>query len=258
MTPKSLFVLVVLTTGLFSSPRVFAAPAPPDVLRAACEAAHVEREFSRPPDDARKGFVTDRVPMTTDTLAAAYARGIFPWFVNEEGFGLWYTYPERGVMILDQIYIQSKDRKLIRRALEDPSYEVTFDKDFEAVIRHCREMVRAEGETWISEEHIRAYVELHRRGQAHSVEVWHDGRLVAGLYGVFVNGVYAGESMFHTEEGAGKIGLFKLLERLRAGGHRFIDTQMLIGLPLKWGGRLLPRAEFEAMLRQEQARGLSF
>jgi leucyl/phenylalanyl-tRNA--protein transferase len=205
--------------------------------------------------------------MTPETLVAAYQQGIFPWDMTGDGHAVWHSPPERGILLFDNLHISSSDRKFIRQALADPSYEVTIDKAFNEVMQECAEMVRwrtlENGEKtpdghWISPEFIRNYTALFARGFAHSVEVWHNGILVAGLYGTFVDGVFAGESMFHKEANATKLAMWTLIERLRENGHNFIDTQQAKGLGKKWGAELVSRDKFQEMLRGAQAANRPF
>lgn len=226
------------------------------------------QEFSRQPNDLEDGFITDRVALSVRSLAAAYSRGIFPWSVNGNGFGRWFKLPKRGVLDFADLHIGRSDRQFIRQAFESGEYEVTFDKNFEDVIRACADQrryrvhrmtgtKRLEG-TWITPQIIKAFTQFHNEGHAHSVEVWHNGQLVGGLYGVFVSGVFTGESMFHTESDVTKLALYALIERLKANGHTFIDTQQVVGLAYKWGAKLIPREDFEKRLEESHAKLLPF
>lgn len=226
------------------------------------------QEFSREPNDLEDGFITDRVALSVRSLAAAYSRGIFPWSVNGNGFGRWFKVPQRGVLDFADLHISRSDRQFIRKSLESGEYQITFDQNFEAVIRACADQRRYRYDrltgrkrldgTWITPQIIKAFTQFHNEGHAHSVEVWRNGRLVGGLYGVFVSGVFTGESMFHTESDATKLALYALIERLRANGHTFIDTQMAVGLVQKWGAKLIPREEFEKRLEDSHSKLLSF
>ncbi|GIQ75954.1 hypothetical protein BraRD5C2_43970 [Bradyrhizobium sp. RD5-C2] len=167
--------------------------------------------------------------------------------------------------------ISRTDRAFIAAAQADRGLEITINKDFEGVIQACAAMPRhrllasLEGgqeikrkipaKTWITADFIAAYCKLHQLGVAHSIEVRREGRLVAGLYGVDVRGVFSGESMFHIESDVTKLAFWALIERLQAIGRTFIDTQMAVGLAGKWGAQLVPRGEFEQL--RERA-GLQF
>lgn len=242
-------------------------PAVASYDRGICE-SNLLGELGRSPDDDNHGLVTDKVKMSPSTLISAYRMGIFPWNTTPEGNSVWHSPPERGVLAFDKIHISKKDRKFIERELNGGHYEVTIDKAFRDVITECAEMIRwrtaannrnkvPDGQ-WISPQFIENYTALFNTGQAHSVEVWHDGILVAGLYGTFVQGVFAGESMFHKEADATKLALYVLIERLKANGHTFIDTQQSKGLVLKWGAEIVSRDDFLKMLRDAQKKNLPF
>lgn len=235
--------------------------------RGNCEGLMIP-EFASLPDDANLGMITDRVRMTPETLQVAYMQGIFPWHTTDEGTSAWHSPSLRGVLHLDQVHISTKDRKFIKKALESGEYRVTFDQAFTEVMEECAQMVRwvvhpitkkriPDGH-WISSQFLANYPKLFAAGQAHSVEVWHNDILVGGLYGTYIGGVFAGESMFHKEDDVTKLALYKLIERLKANGHTFIDTQQARGLVLKWGAELIPRGDFMDMLRDAQEKNLPF
>lgn len=228
----------------------------------------LKSEFQRTPDDNRNGLVSQFVPLTTQALVNAYRRGIFPWGVTGAGFGRWHRPPVRGILELDDVHIGRSDAKFLRQALASGELRIEFNTDFREVVEQCATVPRyrsdpATGEkipdgAWITPEFIQAYTELHEKGYAHSVEVWRGDKMVGGLYGVFVDGVFTGESMFYLEPNATKLALAALIERLRSKGHTFIDTQMALGLVKKWGAKLIPRAEFERRLKQAQRQSLEF
>lgn len=225
-------------------------------------------EFSRRPDDLRNGLVSQSVRLTTSALITAYRRGIFPWGSTYGGYGKWHRPPERGVLDLADVHIGRSDMKYIRQAMETGELRVTFNEDFRQVVEQCATVPRFRSDprtgvkipdgAWITPEFIQAYTRLNELGYAHSVEVWRGDQMVAGLYGVFVDGVFTGESMFHLEADATKLAMYALIERMKANGHRFIDTQMALGLAKKWGAKMIQRAEFEARLKEAQAQSLAF
>lgn len=143
-------------------------------------------------------------------------------------------------------------------------YRVTFDADFEQVIRECALQKRLDknspAHNWITPTHIEEFIKLHKAGRAHSVEVWEGDRMVAGMYGVFVNGYFSGESMFHKVSDVSKLAFEAQIERMRANGHLFIDTQQVVenGLTQKWGAQWISREEFHARLRQAKAANRPF
>jgi leucyl/phenylalanyl-tRNA--protein transferase len=213
--------------------------------------AELDTIFSCAPDDRCNGLVNQFVPLTAGSVVAAYRHGVFPWGSNAAlGTVNWHTPPYRGVLRLSDVAISRKDRSFIAAARKDADLQITINEDFAGVIEACASMPRHLQKTWISPDFIAAYRELHRVGIAHSVEVRRNGRLVGGLYGVDVEGVFSGESMFHLESDVTKLAFWLLIDRLRALGRDFIDTQMAVGLARKWGAQLIPRAEFEILRKQ--------
>lgn len=225
--------------------------------------------FYQNPDDSKQGFVTDQVRMSPESVEAAYRLGIFPWAATIEGNARWYNPTERGILLFDNLHISRSDQKFINKALASGEYRITFDAEFEEVMRECAEAVRwiknpETGERvrkdgrWITPQFLFNWLKLFERGQAHSVEVWHNDILVGGLYGTYIGGVFSGESMFHKEDDVTKLALFALIERLKSNGHKWIDTQMAIGLSQKWGAHMIVRDQFMDMLKTAQEKNLPF
>jgi len=131
-----------------------------------------------------------------------------------------------------------------RRTLRDPAWEVHLDTAFEKVMRACAERE----ETWIDETIFRSYVALHRAGHAHSVEVWRDGELAGGLYGVRIGAAFFGESMFHRAAGASKVALCRLVAMMKKGNFRLLDTQWVTPHLAKFGAVEIPRADYLQIL----------
>jgi leucyl/phenylalanyl-tRNA---protein transferase len=151
------------------------------------------------------------------TLLQAYRKGLFPMKLPDGKLG-WWSPVDRAILPLRGLHISRSLRQSTRR------YQVSVDADFEGVIRGCADPKR--GDPWISDEFVDAYVHLHRLGWAHSVEVWdNDGRLVGGLYGVAVGGLFAGESMFHDARDASKVALVHLVVVMSQGEGRMLDVQ---------------------------------
>jgi leucyl/phenylalanyl-tRNA--protein transferase len=213
-------------------------------------------------------LITSQVELTPESLLTAYRRGIFPWLQTRDGLGEWYSPPRRGVLFLDDLHISRKDMKFIRRNTRAGVYRVTFDAAFADVIRHCAEMDRSETDSrtgrrvsagqWLAPQFVEQYTRLFRMGYAHSAEVWRGEKLVGGLYGVYIDGVFSGESMFHEESDVNKLAFYALIERLKSRGHRFIDTQMAIGLSGKWGARYVSRESYLQLLQDAQKLSLPF
>lgn len=227
----------------------------PTLAFATCENV-LRTEFGRTPDDTDEGKITEEIEIDTDSLTAAYAHGIFPWAVNERGKGVWHSPSTRGFLDLNTMEIPRGDRKAIRKLIESGKYEVRVDTAFRQVIQECATQMRyriveengvkvkKEANRWITDTHIEEFTNLYLAGRAHSVEVWEGDQLVGGLYGVFVNGYFSGESMFHKAPDVTKLAYSYLIDRLKANGHFFIDTQQNLGLTNKWGGQEISREEF--------------
>lgn len=179
--------------------------------------------------------------LTTDTLLSAYQQGIFPWPMTGQPL-LWFCPPERAVLDFHRLRVPERLARLRRRT----PLTVTIDRDFAAVITACRASPRpGQDGTWITPAMVRAYVEFHRAGHAHSIEVWDEsGDLVGGLYGVAVGGVFSGESMFHRVPNASKLALLFLIDHLAARGALWIDIQQLTPHMEALGAHEIPRDEF--------------
>jgi leucyl/phenylalanyl-tRNA--protein transferase len=176
------------------------------------------------------------------TLIAAYRQGIFPMIVEtpEPLLGWWSPEP-RGIVPLDKLRVTRSLRQSAKR------YEVRVDTCFEEVIRECANPSRESG--WITPDFIRAYTTLHRLGWAHSVEVFdREGRLAGGLYGVRVNGLFAGESMFYTQRDASKVALVALTGLMRESGMTLLDVQWRTEHLASLGAIDIPRADYLSLL----------
>ncbi len=181
--------------------------------------------------------------LTPEWLIHAYRHGIFPWFSDEQPI-LWWAPDPRAVLLPGEFRISRSLARSIRRR----GYETRIDTAFEAVIEACAAPRHGTAGTWITHEMHRAYVVLHQRGLAHSVETWHDGRLVGGLYGVAVGRVFFGESMFTRETDASKVALGRLVQECGRLDVPLIDCQLPSPHLTSLGSRNLPRAAFEAEL----------
>lgn len=183
--------------------------------------------------------------LTSDILLRTYAAGIFPMAESADDQTLFWVDPDRrGVLPIDTFHISRK----LQRRLRDNVFEITVDKAFEDVVRECGAAHANRPSTWINSEIVRLYVGLHRMGHAHSIETWHDGRLVGGLYGVALGGAFFGESMFSRETDASKVALCHLIARLRRGGFRLLDTQFLTKHLATFGAHEVSREEFRKLL----------
>jgi leucyl/phenylalanyl-tRNA--protein transferase len=202
------------------------------------------------PAHAIDGIVALGGPLTTTNLLRAYCSGIFPWPVDEQILP-WCCPDERGVLEFSELHIP---RRLARTRHQ---FRFTIDRAFPQVIAHCAAVPRKhESGTWITEEMIRAYRELHRQGHAHSVEVWEGTELVGGIYGVDGCGSFSGESMFSLRSNASKLALLFLIEHLKECGLDWLDIQMVTPHLEALGAKAVSRADFLENLKATHKRRL--
>ncbi len=185
-----------------------------------------------------------------DSLLAAYRRGIFPWF-NEDDPLLWWSPDPRAIFEFDKIHFS----KRLLRTVRQGRYRTTMNCQFAGVMRACSD--REEG-SWITDDMFEAYCELHRLGHAHSVESWNGDELVGGIYGVAVGGLFAAESMFHRETDAGMVAMVKLVEHLQSRGYILLDTQMATDHTRILGAIDIPRDNYRRRLERAVALPVSF
>ena len=183
------------------------------------------------------------------TVVNAYCQGLFPMEVTGlPGVLGWWSPDPRGVLPLDRLRVTGSMRQSARR------YRIRVDTCFARVIRGCADPSR--GDSWISDEFITAYAQLHELGWAHSVEVFNrDGELAGGLYGVRVEGLFSGESMFHLERDASKVALMALVELMRTGGMSLLDVQWCTDHLASLGAVGIPRQEYLARLADALGKG---
>lgn len=185
-------------------------------------------------------------------LLSAYARGIFP--MDHGGKVYWYDPDPRAIIPLDAFHVPRSLQRTLRKGL----FEVRRDTAFTEVMAACARPAPGREHTWISEAFITAYSELHRLGYAHSVETWQDGRLVGGLYGVAIRGLFAGESMFSRERDASKVALVNLVQHLRWRGFTLLDTQFMTEHLRQFGAIEIPRREYQRRLATALRAPVSF
>ena len=176
-------------------------------------------------------------------LIAAYRQGIFPWY-NADDPVLWWSPDPRMVLLPDELRVPRSLAKLMRRQ----PYEIRVDSAFRAVMTACAQPRAGQAGTWINADIIDAYTQLHALGVAHSVEAWHDGELVGGLYGIALGRAFYGESMFAQAPDASKIAFVQLVRQLQRWGFGIIDCQMNTAHLARFGAREIPRADFIARL----------
>lgn len=209
--------------------------------------------FPDPRETTAEGIVAAGGDLLPETLIDAYTHGIFPW--PQEGLPmLWFSPPERGVIDLSgELKAPSRFLREYSKLVDAGLIEVRADTAFDEVIESCRAAARAGQQgTWILQPMVDAYRRLFELDVAHSIEVWENGELVGGLYGVFLRGVFSGESMFHRRPNRGKIALWALMQRLRAANLPFLDVQMVTPVVASFGGHLIARDEYLVRLQNAQ------
>src|SRR6056297_1633779 len=189
--------------------------------------------------------------LTPGLVLRAYAAGVFPMADNAESEEVFWVDPRnRGVLPLDGFHLS----RSLRKRLLKGEHEVRIDTAFDAVLDACADR----SETWINATIRQLYLELHRLGHAHSVEIWEGGLLVGGLYGVRLESAFFGESMFSRVRDGSKIALAHLVARLRAGRFTLLDTQFTTDHLERMGARSVPRHRYHAMLERALQRGADF
>lgn len=183
--------------------------------------------------------------LTPEILLRAYAVGLFPMAEHRDDPTLYWIDPEkRGILPLDGVHVPRR----LRRSLRNNQLDIRCDTAFESVIRACGAPGPDREESWINDEIVALYTDLFELGRAHSVEAWHEGELVGGLYGVSLGAAFFGESMFSLVRDASKISLVHLVARLRKGGYRLLDTQFVTDHLRQFGVVELPRAGYRERL----------
>jgi len=178
-------------------------------------------------------------------LLSAYERGVFPWYSAQQPI-LWWAPDPRMVLFPAEFKVS----RSLGKTLRNGRFESRFDTAFGATIRACAAPRRSGADTWLNPDMIDSYEELHRRGYGHSVETWRGGELVGGLYGLQLEGVFFGESMFSRERDASKVALARLVEECRRRGIELIDCQIASSHLASLGAREVSRNEFVQVLRR--------
>ena len=192
------------------------------------------------------GLVAIGGDLRPERILQAYRHGIFPWYADGDPI-CWWSPDPRAIFEIGGLQVARR----LARTIRSGKFLTTIDRDFAGVIRGCGEG-RGEG-TWLMPEMIAAYERLHVLGHAHSVEVWHEGRLAGGVYGVALGGFFAGESMFHRVRDASKAALAFLMDRLQRRGFLLFDIQMATDHTRRLGAIDIPRANYLKRLRQALA-----
>jgi len=183
--------------------------------------------------------------LTADDLIYGYINGIFP-MADADGTLYWYSPDPRAIIPIETY----KSAKSLRPTLNKRLFDIRINTDFEQVMRHCAVPRSEDDSTWISEEIVDAYTQLHRVGLAHSVEAYIDNRLVGGLYGVAIGAAFFGESMFHLVPNASKVAFHHLILILREQQFQLLDTQFINDNVRRFGAIEIPKRTYTELLRK--------
>ena len=196
--------------------------------------------FPSPEQASDEGIVAVGGDLKPERVMLAYRKGIFPWFESDD-FLLWWSPDPRMVLFPDQVKISKSMRAVLRKK----QFEVTFNKAFDGVVEACAKVKRfGQNGTWITPGLMEAYSTLHTQGHAHSVEVWAEGVLVGGLYGIDLGTVFCGESMFSKANNASKVALISLAKELKKNKYKLIDCQVPTQHLASMGAESISRSEF--------------
>lgn len=200
------------------------------------------------------GLLAAGADLSPQRLLDAYRHGIFPWYSEGQPI-LWWSTDPRMVLFTEHFIISDSLKKTLKKfhksTISDARWQIRFDTAFEQVMRACAAPRKDGVGTWISDEIIQGYNGLHQKNYAHSSEVWLDGQLVGGAYGVCIGRMFFGESMFTRVTDASKIALAYLVHFLRKNSVSMIDCQQETSHLASLGAHPISRAEFVAKLRQE-------
>jgi len=203
--------------------------------------------FPNPEEASEEGLLAIGGDLSIERLLLAYRSGIFPWY--EDGQPIMWWSPEPRMVLFPSNFKVSKS---LQKIIANNKFRITFDTCFSEIIKNCSIIKRdGQGGTWITNEMEKAYIQLHKKGHAHSVEVWEDDKLVGGLYGIDLveQKVFCGESMFSKVSDASKVGFYYLVEKLKTMNYKLIDCQMYTSHLESLGATELPRKEFSSFLK---------
>jgi leucyl/phenylalanyl-tRNA--protein transferase len=203
-------------------------------------------EFPNPSEADSDGLLAVGGDLTPERLLIAYNSGIFPWYENNQPI-LWWSPNPRMILYPEKMKVSKSLRKLVNKE----TYQVTFNTVFSEVIKNCSTIKReGQGGTWITEEMQKAYIDLHKLGHIISVEVWRDGNLVGGLYGIDLpkKKVFCGESMFSSESNVSKVAFYYLVLELEKRSYKIIDCQLYTTHLESLGAEEVSRQEFLQIL----------
>jgi leucyl/phenylalanyl-tRNA--protein transferase len=214
-------------------------------------AARSSVEFPDPRETLAEGIIAIGGKLDVATLYAAYSRGIFPW--PQPGLPmLWFSPESRGVLLFKDFKVSESLRRFRRK---NPQIEFTVNQDFQYVMEECSKQPRpGQDGTWITSAMLRSYLDFFKAGYCLSVEVREGSEIIGGIYGVLVEGVFSGESMFYRRPNASKLALWYLVDLLAARGHEWIDVQMVTPVVGSMGGKYVDREEYLEMLDERHQR----
>ncbi len=207
----------------------------------------LDKELSFPPPHLAEpdGLLAMGGDLSPERLLLAYRNGIFPWYEGEHI--LWWSPDPRFVLFPDELKIS----KGIKPFLSKNEFEFTINKAFPQVIHQCKKITRPGQEgTWITDEIEKAYCKMHELGFAHSAEVWKDGELAGGLYGIKLGNIFFGESMFSKQSNASRFAFIKYVQQLKAEGIKLVDCQVYTGYLESFGARMISGKEFLKLLSE--------
>lgn len=199
--------------------------------------------FPEPEEASPDGLLAVGGTLNEDRLLLAYQKGIFPWY-NPDDPILWWSPDPRCLIEISKFKVSKSMRNIINRGI----YRCTIDQEFEKVISSCAEIERDEQGTWITDEIIESYCNLHELGIGHSVEVWKGDALVGGLYGLSLGNMFFGESMFSRESNASKFAMYEFCKILSRKGFEWIDCQIYNDHLASLGAVQMPRQEYLEIL----------
>ena len=200
--------------------------------------------FPHPSNADKNGIVAYGGDLNPLRILEAYKLGVFPWFESDQNL-MWWSPDPRMILYTDKFKVSKSFKAFLKKS----NYKVTFNKDFELVINSCANIKRINQKgTWITEGLIKSFIDLHKMGKAISVEIWEDDDIVGGLYGLDLDDIFCGESMFSKSSNASKIALYYLTKELRKNNYRFIDCQVPSEHLKSLGGEVISRSNFLDLL----------
>ncbi|GDY01274.1 leucyl/phenylalanyl-tRNA--protein transferase [Planctomycetota bacterium] len=206
--------------------------------------------FPNPVGFDAEGLIAFGGDLSPERLLAGYANGVFPWY-SEDQVPLWWSPDPRALLSPARLHISRSMQKVLRRG----EFSLTWNSCFARVMSECGK--EREGGTWVTQEMLVAYLQLHRLGHAHSLEVWVDGELAGGVYGVQLGALFAAESMFHRRTNMSKVALVALLRSLFANGIELLDVQFVTAHLASLGAFEVPRTEYLRRVRLASKQSVS-